>query len=311
MNGIALGVLLSVRRRHWPWVLVAFAIGIGFTEMHEPIGVTAMVATGNLFEVLGPALVLPHFRTMDKWLAQPRLAVRFITIAMVAAPGAAALLAPLYYDTLRGEPYWLSALRWGAGDVLGIALYTPLLLALFSPELWLLFRPAALPKTLGLLSLMVIASWFVFHQSTLPVGFMVYPLILMIGTQLGLSGTSIAINLLAVISTTATLHGVGPFGALSGESAGARVLLLQFYLILSLSMTLPASVARVRRLTTEAQLKRAWQKMENLASLDGLTGVANRRRFDSVFSLDMGKGSPRTVTGSPAHDRHRSVQSLQ
>ena len=285
MNGIALGILLRVRRRHWPWLLIAFAIGVAMSETHETIRVIAIVAVCNLLEVLAPALVLPRFRTMDKWLAQPGLIARFILMAVLAAPLASSLLAPLYYSNRAGESYWLTSLRWGAGDVLGIALFTPLVLALFSPEMWRLFRPVALPQTLGLLTLMTGASWFVFHQQSLPLSFTLYPVILVVGTQLGLSGATIALDVLAVIATDATLRGMGPFGSY-GEHAFIRVALLQLFLVLSLSMTLPVSVARVRRLTIEAQLRRAWQKMEALASLDGLTGVANRRRFDAVFGQE-------------------------
>jgi diguanylate cyclase (GGDEF)-like protein len=286
MNGIALGTLLLIRRRHWPWVLLAFAVGIAFSESYESIHVIAIVAICNVLEVLGPALILPRFRTMDKWLAQPGLATRFMLVAIVAAPTAASLLAPLYFHTHPGESYWLAAVQWGAGDVLGIALFTPLLLAMFSPEMWRLFRPSALPATLGLLALVTLASWFIFHQSALPLAFVIYPIILLIGSQLGLSGAAIANGVLAVIATSATVRGMGPFGGIFRESGDVRVMVLQLFLVLSLSMTLPAGVARVRRLTIEAQLRRAWQKMEALASLDGLTGVANRRRFDAAAALE-------------------------
>ena len=129
------------------------------------------------------------------------------------------------------------------------------------------------------------ASWFIFHQNTLPLAFTIYPIILMVGTQLGLSGAAIAINVLACISTTATLGGNGPFGAVYGGLGGPRVLVLQIFLVLSLSMTLPISIARVRpdhRSGTQVRLA----EMEALASLDGLTGVANRRRFDTALSLE-------------------------
>jgi diguanylate cyclase (GGDEF)-like protein len=207
-------------------------------------------------------------------------------VAIIGAPAAAAFLGPLYDHAWPGETYWLAVLRWYAGDVLGIALFTPLLLALFSPEMWLLFRPVHLLKTLALMTLMIGASWFVFHQSGLSIAFMVMPVILVVATELGLSGAALAIGLLAIIATAATLRGLGPFGGLYRETVGVRVLVLQFFLIQALSMTLPLSVARVKRLATEGQLKRAWQKMEELASLDGLTGVANRRRFDTVISLE-------------------------
>ena len=122
-----------------------------------------------------------------------------------------------------------------------------------------------------------------FRQSTLPMAFVVYPILLLVGTRLGLSGAVIAINLLALFATASTLHGSGPFSLIAPGHVVTRVILVQIYLALSMVMLLPVSVARVRRLTTERQLSRAWRKMEALASADGLTGVANRRRFDAVL----------------------------
>ena len=92
--------MLLIRRRHWPWVLIAFAVGIALSERRESVHVVLMVAVCNLLEVLAPAFLLPGFRTMDKWLAAPGLAVRFILVAILAAPAGSSLIAPLYFPHL-------------------------------------------------------------------------------------------------------------------------------------------------------------------------------------------------------------------
>jgi diguanylate cyclase (GGDEF)-like protein len=284
VNGIALGVLLAVPRRHWWWILLALAVGTALAEPNNALGKVA-VGICDTLEALLPALALPRFRTMDKWLSQPKVAWRFSLLAIVAAPMAAGMAAPFYNHGL-GASYWVAALRWGSSDALGTALFTPLLLALLGPEIWQMFRPRALPATLGLIAVMTGSSWFLFHENNEPIAFVVYPVILLVSTQLGLGGSVIGVNLLAVIATAATLGGRGPFAGAHGSQPATGLLILQLFLVLSISMTLPVSVARVRRLTTEKQLTRAWQKMEELVSLDGLTGVANRRRFDAVLALE-------------------------
>jgi len=294
VKGIALSVLLVARRRHWWWILTAFAAGLMLSEEGDtPLQLLAVGAC-NTLEVVCTAWVLPPFRTMDKWLAQPRVASRFMFMVVVFGPASASLLSFVYREP--GAPRWINAVRWGGEDMLGTILFTPLLLALLSPELWGLFRPAALPKTLGLLALLGGSSWLVFHQNQLPLSFVLYPIILLLGTQLGLSGAVIGIDMLAVIATLASLQGLGPFGSPEGSEAITRLLVLQIYLTLAVAMTMPVSVARVRRLTTEAQLLRAWKKMADLASLDGLTGVANRRQFDTTLDREWARarreGSP-------------------
>lgn len=284
VKGIAVAVLLVARRRHWWWILPAFATGLLLSEQGDTPLQWVAVGVCNTLEVVCTAWVLPHFRTMDKWLAQPRVASRFTFMVVVFGPVAAALLSLTYHEP--GAPRWINAVRWGGEDMLGTILFTPLLLALLSPELWSLFRAAALPRTLGLLALLGGSSWLVFHQNQLPLSFVLYPIILLLGTQLGLSGAVIGIDLLAIIATLASLQGMGPFGAPEGSQPITRLLVLQIYLTLAVAMTMPVSVARVRRLTTEAQLRRAWKRMADLASLDGLTGVANRRRFDTALDVE-------------------------
>jgi diguanylate cyclase (GGDEF)-like protein len=283
INGLALGALRAARPRHWPWMLAAFATGVAASEIHQPHASIIVDTLCNVLEVLLPALALPRFRTMDKWLSQPGLTRRFILLAVVAAPGVDALLAPLYLSPTTAQSYWQTAIRWGAADMIGIALFTPLLLALLSPETWRLFRRKALPGTIGLISLLTAATWAIFHQDRLQIVFVLYPMLLLVGTELGLSGAILAVNLQAVIATQATVQGIGPFGRMAAIGPGLRILELQLFLALSMAMLLPVGVARVRRLTTEAKLKRAWQAMEGLATLDGLTGIANRRRFDTAL----------------------------
>ncbi len=284
VKGIAVATLLMARRRHWWWILPAFTTGLLLSEQGDTRLQWCAVGVCNTLEVVCTAWALPPFRTMDKWLAQPKVASRFMLMAVVAGPIAAALLSLTYHEP--GAPRWINAVRWGGEDMLGTILFTPLLLALFSPELWSLFRPAALAKTLGLIALLSGTSWLVFHQNQLPLSFVLYPIILLLATQLGLSGAVIGIDMLAVIATLASLEGLGPFGSPEGNHAITRLLVLQIYLALAVAMTLPVSVARVRRLTTEAQLLRAWKKMADLASLDGLTGVANRRNFDTALDRE-------------------------
>jgi diguanylate cyclase (GGDEF)-like protein len=286
INGIMVAALLVARRRHWPWMLAGFAVGLGASErLYSPASFYLVDPISNTLELLLPAIVLPRFRSMDRWLAQPGIAKRFTLVAMLAAPTAFALVAPSYTPPVPGCSYWFFAREYGAADMLGFAMFTPLLLALLSRETWELFRPVALPKTIGLIGLFNGVSWLVFHQDIYQAAFVVYPLVLAIGTELGLSGSILAIDSLAVISTLATCAGEGPFGR-QVVSPVIGVMELRVFLGLAVTMSLPVAAARVRRLTTEAKLKRAWESMEALATRDGLTGVANRRQFDFVLDRE-------------------------
>ena len=150
-NGIELAILLTVGRRHWLWILIAFTGGVALSARHDPLGETATVAACNLIEVLLPAFLLPRFRTMDRWLSRPGISTRFVVTAMVAGPALSSLLGGLYFHYGLGQPFVADAVRWGAADLLGIALFTPLLLALISRDTWALFARGSLAHTAGLL----------------------------------------------------------------------------------------------------------------------------------------------------------------
>ncbi len=90
-------------------------------------------------------------------------------------------------------------------------------------------------------------------------------------------------NLLTVIVAEATLHGHGPFQLIPVQYEQYRIVTLQIFLTLSMLMSLPISVLLLQRTHFEQQLKNAYFSMETLATQDGLTGIANRRCFDSAI----------------------------
>ena len=291
-NGITLALLLISRRRHWPFILLGVSVGTAFGQ---PLGSGSRlealsIATCNVTEVLVPAFMLPRFYGLTGWLQQPRLVWRFVLSAVLAGPLLSSLLIACYYSLAKHMAFWPIALRWGVPDVLGIIMCALLVLVLISSEFYDLFRWKQLPETLGLLALLAIGSWLVFIIIPHPISFIISPLLLLVATRLGFSGSVIAINLLAPIASYATLHGLGPFSLAGGGNETHRVLMVQAFLILSFLMVFPISVARVQQESTASQLKHSYLQMEALATADGLTGLANRRRFDAALEAEWRRG---------------------
>ncbi len=288
INGITIALLLITRRRQWPWILSAVTMGSVLSERAstDPASEICWVAVCNCVEVLIPALLLPRFDNLTSWLQKPRLMWKFVLFALILGPLVSSGLSAAYYHSIYHRDFWASGFRWGISDVVGNIMYAPLVLVLISPETYTLFRRGELPRTVGTILLLVASTWFVFSRTNYPIAFIICPIVLLVAIQTGFSGSVIAINILAPIVTAATLHGTGPFSAASSVPEHYRIIMVQSFLVLSMLTAFPISVARVRQQSTAAQLQRAYLRMETLATADGLTGLANRRRFDTALELE-------------------------
>ena len=284
LAGVAAGCMLCTRRRRWPWILLGLVFSLIWTgvQIHAPASDTAVSIAANLLEVAVAAFFLPAFTGVADWIRAPHIAWRFTLFALILAPMAAAISASGYFAQKNHSSYMQSAVFWWLGDSLGMVLWLPMTLIVTTPELYALFRWRNLPKTLGLLGLMSGLSWPAFSGRSAPVAFTILPVLLWIGLRMGFAGSVLATNILALIATAGTLAGHGPF-TLMASDPNHQIRALQIFLMAAMLMALPISVVLLEREEFAVQLQGAYREMEVQATMDPLTGVANRRRFDEVL----------------------------
>ena len=313
-NGVLLAALLLVPRRYWPLhllfaVVAEIAADLPAFTLPQALGFAGV----NVFECLLAAYLLERVARPFK-LDSLRHVAHFAAYVLVAS-GLAGLLGATIY-ALSGPTatsFWTYWRIWWLGDGLGVLLITPLVLGWLQRP-----SPSAERRRLEAAALfaltVLIAAWVFLPtpdllEAVLPRrAFLLLPLALWAAVRLGIRGAASASLLIAGIAIAATLYGRGPLVLATPE---ATVLLLQEYLAVLILPALALSAlfqelrqrnARLRSRETELrvmhdaldrlnrelearvetrtqELQLANQRLEELASIDPLTAVSNRRHF--------------------------------
>jgi diguanylate cyclase (GGDEF)-like protein len=288
-NGLALALLVRSDRSRWPAILAGVLMGSwAGTLIHGyPISSWIVNATANSVGPLFAALMLPRFEKLEEWLQKPHLVVRFVAFALVLAPALSAMIfASNVHRFMPGLDYWTVLQTRGDSDMLGYAMFTPLVLVLSNRETYRLENISDLAMPVFLLGVVAGTTYCVFWQSSYPLTFVLVSVILLVSLRLGFAASVIAVNLLAVLATTATMHGHGPLATGAGDVLDHRILLLQGFLALTMVTAFSVSVVQIERHVFQQKLLIAYEEMEKLATTDALTGLANRRLFEQSLKAD-------------------------
>lgn len=288
LNGVNVALLLMRPRSAWPWMLLGIEIGTGVGEClaaAQAPGLEVGQRLCSLIEVVLSAWLLPPFTALDGWLRIPGIFKRFAA-ALVLGPGISGVLAAALFHWAQGQPLLLAFNNWATADALGMAATMPLALSLRSPQMRSLFRPDALPRTLGALILVIFGAGLIFSVDRYPLFFLLYPLLLLVDSMLSFAGSAIAVVLVLFVSVYLTSKGLGPFGVWRGDLAIPRDFAMQIYLGFHMLALFPGSLMFMERKRLAEELRDTNALLARLASLDGLTNIANRRAFDDRFAQE-------------------------
>lgn len=288
LNGLTIGLLMMRPRSRWWSMLIGVELGTGVGEclvVHLPLLREIGERACSVVEVVFCARVLPPFDSLQRWLRTPRINLRFVA-ALVLGPGISGVLAGWLYQLLHVESFGLAIDNWAGADAVGIAATLPLVLAARSGETRALLRPAALPRTLAVLTLAFLAATLVFGVDSYPMGFLLYPVLLMTDLLLGFAGAAIAVFGICLLSIYLITSGYGPFGHWNPQLTVSRDLAYQIFFGFHLVALFPASIVLMERRRMADALRGTNAQLSLLASLDGLTEIANRRTFNDRFDED-------------------------
>jgi diguanylate cyclase (GGDEF)-like protein len=283
-NGIVLAFLLGVQRRYWASYLaggvlasIAVHLILGFS------GIFAWLFTAaNVVETLLAAMWLTSGdNPLD--LRKLKGLAHFLLFGVVLAPLASTALVQIVLLSIGRPSSVLGLLNWCLGDAMGIAVMTPLMLAIVSGDLRSLVHPERSLETVTILAGITLLTVGVFEQRAMPPVCMLLAILVMAIFRLGSAGASIAVFLMLAPAAYLTVHQRGPFapeGAITKGGSVYSIFSLQCFLAVNMMTIYAVSAALTQRDEQHRELAEAYQEAKAHAAIDHTTGLANRRTFD-------------------------------
>jgi diguanylate cyclase (GGDEF)-like protein len=257
-----------------------------------------------LLSVVNLMEVTITYQLMLRSRASPRLyrvqdLGKFILAGPVFGAMLAGLLAALVQQYVGGATtaYFTLARVWWFGDGLGLLIYTPLLLAYTQPQRQRLkltrWDDAALIFTLLLAGAVLSAhGGEIDGVSVTPT--LLLPAVAVIAFRFGVRLTTLLVALISLSTAMLMTTGLKPFGEVPIHLEVVRaqefiltlcIIGIGFAVLLSELQTRERELeSRVRERTRE--LKKTNAQLAAISATDGLTGIANRRRFDETLASE-------------------------
>jgi diguanylate cyclase (GGDEF)-like protein len=247
----------------------------------------------NFAEAAGAFLVLRWLRFDARFAAVADVS-RF-TLATIAASGAAALVGAAVYSAFRGaQVTYLEFLRvWWFGDALGLMIITPLLLGFrpfrtMSPD-----APSPWSRAdLVMVALAVLAVGGIWMDAAPVLGTLFF--VLYVAWRAPPRWAAVAVALVALLMLVVISSGRQPFEELGMRDA---VVYAQRYLFVLALFGLGFSVLLTQLRTHQAELEQRVAErtreleavnaqLAQLATVDALSRVANRRKLDETLAAE-------------------------
>jgi diguanylate cyclase (GGDEF)-like protein/PAS domain S-box-containing protein len=252
-NGLLLAYLLIVPKWRWvPYLAVSTAgLILGSFLIHESWRMNFLYNTMNLVEVTSAAVLLRRRSTDLPRFTDSRYVGRYVVFAVVGGPLIASVcMAAFSFFAFQLAPLPV-LLRWLGTDCIGIAVTTPVFVAIFQNSLK---DAVSRPLHWIYLLLLVVVTITVFGQSWLPLMFVIFPVLLFIQLRMGLGWAAVGAIFVTLVGGSMTARNYGPLTTAVGVVPGMLPLVLQLFLISAAAMMYGVSVVLESERFTERRL---------------------------------------------------------
>jgi two-component system, cell cycle sensor histidine kinase PleC len=291
-NAIVTAVLIFTPRRDWPIYLAAMAVGYFAGRLpagHLPVVVYGVFCIANIVEVLIIAEVVKRLvpgpvkhATLSRVLPVTMLAV--IPATLISTTMAASIAAAM----VAGASFWLAWIGWLTGDLAGLLLVLPVLLAWVAPDappIAAYSRHEMIERTiigvlLAVIGLAITTAFADQHQFDLAFPYLVFPILVWTAIRTGIRCTTLITLLVGLYAISLTFLGRGPF-AYDGLSAFDEVVLMKAGLVTITATTIFLSVLVTGRKQIEDALETSRQTLRSV--IDAVPAMINAKDKNSRY----------------------------
>jgi diguanylate cyclase (GGDEF)-like protein/PAS domain S-box-containing protein len=306
-NGLLLGVMICSPRRHWPaYLTVGFAVDLLINHLLSfPLCPSEYLAGCNMLEVGLAALLVSPALSLNPDLTQRRQLLRLIVCGVIVAPAVASLCAQLGPASNQSLPLLVSFKRWFVADALGIAVMTPLYLALHQR---VKFSGRSPFEIAGLLGFLAGATVFVFSVERYPLLFLLLPILILLDVRLRLAGSAMGLLIISMVGGYFTITSRGPTMLIRNATDVTREVALQFFIGVSLLVLYSIDIVLAESERLQADLQGSENRFRLLAEASNdvivLSDLKGERRYVSPAVTAVLGWQPQELVG---HDYRQLV----
>lgn len=256
-GGVLCGVMLTSPRRQWPALVAATFLASAAVNMWWRGGSWQIVLGLSLANVIDATLVafaLGYFVRDVTDVSQIKLTSTVAAISTAVGSALSAVVAALVLTSFAAASFTAVFRAWFASHLLGMVIFATLTLVarVEGPRLFGWRRRRV---ELAMMVVLIIAiTYVVFDQSSYPMPFMLFPLLLLAVFRHRFSGFVLGVGAVSVIATMETVAGHGPFMLIPDAGPVERTLLLQAFLASVCLLLLPVAVVLTERAVLSRRL---------------------------------------------------------
>lgn len=299
-NGLIFGLLITQPKKRWLAYFLAGLCADTLADMvyGDPFRMAFGVSLANSFEVVSSCLVLTLWFGSPFDLSKRKSLIGFLIVSVLCAAAVTSALGAWWTIFLISGPPWLQMFRtWYLGDMLGMAVFAPLVIIVQRPAFFSMFERKHLRHTAVVLTYSMLVTILVLMDSQDPLIFFMFPTFLLVAFRLGLPGTVVNIFLFTIMAIGFTVKGYGPLMLIAGQHMLLhRIVIAQIFAGVAIFTMFPVAAVLEEKEELKKSLLASETRYRTLAHVDELTGLPNRRAFNlhlaNAWADAMASGNP-------------------